>query len=71
MITAFTPVCAKVLQQLQGLPNYKAAWRQLDTIRTSSAAKELIVRHLATYWAVPVEEVIDAISTKRRIGYSL
>jgi hypothetical protein len=60
-ITRFSEVKPKDLQKLQGIMRYEQARRLLVTIRDSSETKIVLVYHIAKYFCLPENEVMDAL----------
>jgi hypothetical protein len=58
-MTSFTKVTAKDIAVLQGMSNYKSAWRILSGIRDSCGVKVLLICHLANYWSVDESAIIS------------
>lgn len=65
MITRFSEITPKEIQLLQGIANYKAAWRVLVGIRDTVGSPVLLVCHLAKYWEVPETELLVSLSGKK------
>lgn len=65
MITRFSEITPKDLQLLQGIADYKAAWRVLVGIRDTVGSPVLLLCHLAKYWEVPEAEILASLSGKK------
>jgi hypothetical protein len=64
-MTPFTKITAKNIQVLQGLSDYKHAWRVLSGIRDSCGVNVLLLCHLAQYWSVDEKSIIAQLSPQK------
>jgi len=65
MITRFSKITPKDIQQLQGLDSYEAARRYIIGIRQALNCPDILLCHLAGYWRVTEAELIASLSGKK------
>ncbi len=70
MATKFTEISPKYLQQLDGRISYNTARRRLVRMRKVLGVQLLQLRHLATYWNVSLDELIQAIKSEKALQRS-
>jgi hypothetical protein len=66
MLTSFTQITAGTLQQLDGRISYNTARRRLIGLRDSLGRPTVFLRDLATLWDVPQDDLITALSPKKK-----
>jgi hypothetical protein len=65
MITRFSKITPKDIQQLQGIDSYEAARRYIVGIRQALNCPDILLCHLASYWRVTETELIASLSGKK------
>jgi hypothetical protein len=57
MITPLTPVCAKVIEKLEGC-SPSTSFRRLQAIKEHYNITKVRIKHLAEYWLVDSQDII-------------